>query len=1107
MKHFEIMTKHFSAVLILTLLGVAVPAQGQTTTGRISGAVTDSSGASVPGTEIVVHSESNGLSWKASTDVRGFYVVPNLPVGEYSVEAKAKGFQTALRKGLAVDSDSRLTADFSLAVGQLSTQVEVMDVAGETVNTTSAEIARVIDSAQVDSMALNGRNYLELITMIPGVATLDEDQMALTTSLSTASQSVNGNRTNANNYTVDGAFNMDAGSNATQVNNVGIEFIREVKIQTANFSAEYGRMSGAAVNVTTKSGGNGYHGALFEYLRNNIFDARNFFSPSVTNLKFNNFGWSTGGPVLKNKLFFFGGQEYKIIRQEAQPVRFSIPTLANRAGNFSTSSKIYYPGTTTPVPNKNIASLITPDGQAIANVYNAMQKQAVSYNDVATGSNATFEGNNPFNSSENLARVDYRMSNRNTFYARWLRDSYNLTDPFGGSSDKLPVTATQTLRPGSSEQLAVTTILSPTRINEAKVNIVTLDNDIVPLGTSWERSTYGFSFQKYYGGQGGEYPSGIPEIDVNGLSYFKGPAGAAHNAFTDISFADNFTWVHGQHTFKTGVLITRDRRDQNGQSQYNGLVKINNKGNPNTTNVAFADALLGYFLTYTEAQTDPVAFLRFSQVEGYAMDTWKVAPRLSVEAGVRYYYMEPAYAQANNLVNFAPGLYNFSEAVKVNADGTLVPNSGFIYNGLVRAGNGVPADELGRVPGANSAGVLSVPAGTPRGFYQTSSLFAPRAGLAWSPFGDDRTTIRSGFGLYYNTPETSMVSQMMNTPPYLQTAQLTNGNIANLTGASAAAPAPIANIYAVDPNQKTAYTMNFSTSVQRQLPKGVFAEVAYVGNLGRHLQRQPDINTPSFANYEIIASYPTASRPSVNAYRPYLGFSSIYMRMSDSNSNYNALQAYMTKRKGDLMMTVSYTWSKSLSDSSTNTDNPEDPFNRRFNYGPTTYDRRQIFITTFNYSMPFLRGHHGLAAAALSGWDLSGMIRYQTGPELSVTEDGITGVMRADYIGGPIYLPSNQRTPDHWFNTAAFVASPETRRGTAGMGILTGPGLSTWDTSLRKNFRITERFRLRLQGDSTNLLNHANFRNLQAKITSNQYGQVTQAGPPRNLQFGLRLQF
>jgi hypothetical protein len=1099
--------KSFYLASVLTVLCANAMVFAQTTSGRISGTVVDASGASIPGAAIQVRNEGTGLSWRAATDERGFYVVPNLPVGEYVVEVEAKGFQRAARKGFALDADSRLTADFALKVGQISEQVVVEDVAGETINTTSAEIGRVIDAGQVDATALNGRNYMQLVTLIPGVAVLDEDQMALTTSMSTASQSVNGNRTNANSITIDGGFNMDAGNNSSQIHNVGVEFVREVKVQTSNFSAEYGRMSGASINVTTRSGGNQYHGALFEYLSNDKVDARSFFAPSVGKLDFNNFGWNAGGPIQRNKLFVFGGQEYKIIRRAAEPVRFSIPTIAQRAGDFSTTSKIYYPGTTTAVPNKNVASLITPDGRAIAKVFDAMQRQATVYNDNVTSSNSTFQGNNPFNSREELVRADYRMSDRNSLYARWIRDTYNLSDPFGGSSDKLPVTATRELRPGSSMQLAYTTVISATRINEAKVNMLWMDDNIVPIGTSWLRKTYGFTFNKYYSGGGGQYPDGIPEIDVNGMSYFKGPAGAARTAFTDLSFADNFTWVRGQHTFKTGVLVTRVRKDQNGKSQYNGLAKINNKGNPNTTNVAFADALLGYFLTYTEAAADPVAFLRFSQAEAYAMDTWKVARRLSLEGGVRYYYMQPAYAQANNLVNFNPGLYDFKKSVKVNTDGTLVPNSGSAYNGLQRAGDGVPQSESGRVPGAASADVLSVPSGAPRGFYSPASLFAPRFGLAWSPFHNDRTTFRTGYGLYYNRPETSLVSPMMNVPPYLQTAQLTNGNLANLTGASAAAPAPIANISAINPNLKNSYTMNFSLSVQRQLPRGVFAELAYVGNLGRHLLRQPDINTPSFANYMLIASYPSASRPSVNAYRPYLGFSQINMRIGDSNSNYNALQAYMTKRKGDLMMTASYTWSKALADSSTNSENPEDPFARRFNYGPTNYDRRQIFVTTFNYSVPVFRGRHGFTGAALAGWELSGVVRAQTGPLLSVTEDGITGVMRADYLGGPANLPPSQRSPDHWFNTAAFVTGPDTRRGTSGMGIIDAPGLYTWDTSLRKTFRVTERFRLRFQADSTNLMNHANFRNLQAKISNKQYGQVTQAGPPRNLQFGLRLQF
>jgi hypothetical protein len=363
----------------------------QTNTGRISGTITDTSGAALPGAAITVLNEGTRLAWQARADERGFWVATNLPVGGYSVEVSAPGFQKARKTGFALDSDSRLTADFTLQVGQLSEQVTVSGVSGETVNTTSAEIGRVIDSSQVDATALNGRNYMQLVTLIPGVAVLDEDQMALTTSLSTATQVVNGNRGNSNMLTVDGGFNMDAGSNSSQVNNVGVDFVREVKIQTANFSAEYGRMSGASINVVTKSGENAYHGALFEYLRNDALDARNFFAPQKGRLHFNNFGYNLGGPILRQKLFFFGGQEFKIVRRTAEPVRMSIPTRAERRGDFNDkSSKLYYPGTGTLVPNKNIASLMTTDGKAIAKIWDRMEQVSTGYADTSSGSNVTY---------------------------------------------------------------------------------------------------------------------------------------------------------------------------------------------------------------------------------------------------------------------------------------------------------------------------------------------------------------------------------------------------------------------------------------------------------------------------------------------------------------------------------------------------------------------------------------------------------------------------------------------------------------------------------------------------------------------------------------------
>src|ERR1700730_14689933 len=320
-----------AVLLFSAAFGVCV----QATSGRISGTVTDSTGAVIPNAAVTVTNGATNLVRTAVTDDGGYYTVTNLPVGTYSVTVERTGFKKANQTDNALTADTRLTINVTLETGAVSETVEVSTAAGETVNTTSGEVARVVDKRQVQNLALNGRNYMQLVTLIPGAAILDEDQLALTTSLSISQAAVNGNRPNYNSLSVDGGFNMDSGSNNSQVNNVGIDFIQEVKIQTSNFSAEYGRNAGAAVNVVTRGGGNDFHGAVFEFLRNDKLDARSFFSPVRQKLRFNNFGWNFNGPIKKDKFFFFAGQEFKYIRQDAAPVRRNMPARAERNGDFS----------------------------------------------------------------------------------------------------------------------------------------------------------------------------------------------------------------------------------------------------------------------------------------------------------------------------------------------------------------------------------------------------------------------------------------------------------------------------------------------------------------------------------------------------------------------------------------------------------------------------------------------------------------------------------------------------------------------------------------------------------------------------------------------------
>ena len=374
-----------SLALLLTL-SLTTSLHAQTSLGQIAGNITDSTGSVVPGVTVTITNTGTQAVRTLNSDNNGFYVATNLPIGNYSVSISKTGFRGETRTGLVVSADAHLTANFELQVGATTEAVTVTAVAGETLNTTSGELAHVIDTKQVENLPLNGRNYTQLMTLIPGVVVTNPDIFSETTSLSAGNQNINGNKSDSNNLTVDGAFNMVSGSNNSLVNNVGPDFIQEVKIETSNFSAEYGRNSGPAFNIVTKSGTNQFHGTVFEYVRNNIFDARPFFSPSRTHLVFNDFGYAVGGPVIKDRLFFFAGEEWRRLRQDQSPTSRTTPSSAELAGNFSglmvggKPLQLFYPGTKSPIPNNNISSLITPDGHAIANVYAAENKLG-QYND------------------------------------------------------------------------------------------------------------------------------------------------------------------------------------------------------------------------------------------------------------------------------------------------------------------------------------------------------------------------------------------------------------------------------------------------------------------------------------------------------------------------------------------------------------------------------------------------------------------------------------------------------------------------------------------------------------------------------------------------------
>lgn len=1156
--HFQKHRPLYFVLLACILFFGVFDISAQTSSGRISGTVTDSTGAVVANVTVTISDPATNLSRTVTTDENGFYTVTNLPVGTYSVSAEVQNFKKSILNGNVLNADGRLTVDFALETGDLSEVVQVTQESGETVNVTSGEVAKVIDGQQVDNLALNGRNYYQLLTVIPGAVATSDD--ALDTNLATNTININGNRGVSNNLTLDGGNNNNAGSNASQINNVGVDFIQEVKIQTSNFSAEYGRNSGAQVNVITKRGNNEYRGSVFEFLRNDMFDARGAFDAARPFLRYHNYGYSFGGPMPflkfgerdadesylssgKDKFFFFVGQEWKTIHRFGAANTLTVPTTAELNGDFSfrlrgadgvvgtdddgvlrdplaagacTARSGNTPavrigcfgGNDVSLRNRIPLNRFNPNGLAIANVYRTMIGLSSRYVDSPIGSNVTFQPPIASDFRQEFVRLDYIFNPKHSIYGRYIHDKNGVVEPYGTFiNSPLPTAQQFRNRPGNGLQVGHIWNISSTLVNEAKFNASWTDQQIVPSTDLWARETYGYTFQQLFP-NGGQYENSIPDTTFGGngtVANFFGVARALTALARDYMFSDTFTWVSGNHTFKFGGSVNNSEIYQNGRSTYAGTINYDVTQNPNSSGNSFADALLGNFRRYTEASLDPASHFKFQQYEAFALDSWRVNQKLSLELGVRWQYGTPFYAGENTIANFDPAYYDPARAVGLNAAGTVVillPNSNR-YNGLVRPEGAIPAALQ------SNPNLGSVPAVAPRGLYDAKHYFMPRVGFAYSPFSDSKTAIRGGFGMYYDRIEGNIIFPLENNPPFVESASYENGNLSNIRGGAVSALAPFANLTTISPDMKTSYTMNFSLGVQHELPYGLFVEANAVGNLGRNLTRQIDLNS--------IPLSVQLANPGVNTalLRPYKGYTGILQRVSDANSHYYAMQLYGAKRKGDFLATLSYTWSKVLTDANVLTEQAEDGLiNRKFNFGPATFDRTHVFVATYTYAVPFFKNTSGFVKALLDGFEISGITRYQSGRPFTITASStVGGTRRADVVSNDFYIREGRQ----WINPAAFNGVTSGRLGNAGVGIIRGPNFFINDFSVRKRFKIGEKRDLRLQGDVFNAFNRNNFRDINTTCNSNPaintsctsagFGQLTSSGPGRTIQLGIKFAF
>jgi len=1009
-----------NAVMILfaaSILFASVQfAAAQDIFGRIVGTVTDSSGATVPDVKVSIVNDATQASRDVMTDRNGYFAADELPVGTYSVVAEKVGFKRSTKRGNVVNAGGRLTVDLRLEVGAV-TETVVVTATGDTVNTTSGEIAATITEQQVLNMALNQRHYESLVSLVPGAALQGSgsNPAALTSNYNNSVAVTNGQRLDGQNWSVDGGFNLDSGSNNSVFNQVGVDFIQEVDVQTSNYDAEFGRSASSTINVVTKSGGNQYHGGGFEFVQNNTFNAENkgtrLTSPGFTGYKavppfhFNDYGWDFGGPIpfiqRKGKLFFFAGQEWKKFRGvypglTAATVTETFPTAAEAAGNFtdvlakvSLATPAVIPascsgGVLYTAPNVINPTCITGDGAAIAALYTSAAKLSASGNlpTAAAANNTTFNLPNPLNLREDIIRIDERANDKQSFYFRYIHDNVQIYNPYStfGAAGAVPVDPDLRNRPGYNIQIGWVDVISPTFINEVKLNADWHKQRTPVQGTAWEKTPYGFQFIPPLGNPS-QFPNGLPTITFTGnpAAPTSGPAnvnGPAPNFLaaptTDINPADNVTWQKHSHSIKFGAEFARNRKTQNSRTNYDGTINFSTSAgvitpstpNGNSTGDPFADALLGNFNSLGQSSAVTIGQFRFNDFESYVQDTWKATRKLSLVLGVRFIYTTPTYAQGNNMTNFNPYAFNVSLEPTFTgglASGSINPASPGLCsgpllnvvgtpvltiecNGLQRPGQ-VPSDQARNVPvtSADPQLLAAINNTAARGFYQPEHVFAPRLGFSYAPFGD-KTVIRGGFGIFYDKPEGNVLGNGINSQGYVPWAQSasisgTNASLSQFDsapGAGTVQPPQTISLNGIDPHLVVARTYEYSLAVQRELAGAMLLQVAYVGNLGRHILRTHDFNNATWTQQGIIPISPnpnTLACPSgINAaayqcsggfapnglskdqLRPYLGYGAVGIALSDVNSNYNSMQLSLTKRVGVITATFAYTYSKAMGD-------------------------------------------------------------------------------------------------------------------------------------------------------------------------------------------------
>jgi Carboxypeptidase regulatory-like domain len=1083
----------FSLAILLVPLSCGVGYAQDT--GAIVGVVKEATGAVMPRAAVKITNTGTGITRDITTDDNGRYVAESLPIGVYDITAEMTGFKRFTHKGIKLNVADRLSIDIVMEVGQVS---ELVTIISETpvVQTETGALNYLISGNQVTELAVNGRNFVQLAQLVPGASSVSRSDQIGVGVTGNKGVTFNGLGQGYSGWLVDGAQNTDVGNQNSLSTYPAMEAIGEFRILSSNYSAEYGTTGGANVVAVTRSGSKDFHGSAYEFVRNDVFDARNFFAASRAPLRYNNFGYTLGGPLFipgkyntaKDKDFFFWSQEWRRIRR-GTTVQAQTPTEAMRRGDFSellnlnnpfTSSAVQIIDPTTKLP---FTGNIIPTGR-INTSASALLNQVIPLpNRGGQALNYVASPSVPTNFRQELIRGDHYFNERINVMVRYIQDTFDdtpVTTLWTGSA--FPTVNATIASPGKNLITKLTHAISPKTLNEFNFNVAANKIAIVLNGPATRPS--GLSVAELFPEN---RENRIPNIDFSqgwgDISTGSWPWKNKNQVYT---WSDTLGYVAGAHSLKMGGHYQWQIKDQDAFGPTQGNFTFNGSFTGN----AIADFLLGLPNSYSELDIQRTGRYRYHQIEAFFQDDWKVSPRLTVNWGVRWFAIPHIFERDNAVTTFVPERWSASRAPIVNPDGTIVPGSGDILgNGIVQAGNGIPK-------------------GMVKNYW---NAFAPRFGFAWNPWGDGKTVIRGGYGIGYYRVEGNDIYDFVNNPPFAKTANITNPPLNNPGGGAAAPPTPV-SLFSYDFQYKVPTAQTYSLGIQHELFKDTGLEIAYVGSRGTHLDHARNINQPlRFGGFDFNPLL-NGNTISVDSLRPYRGWSTIRQSENTGSSTYHSLQVNFDKRfAAGFKFQLAYTFSRAVGDvfdSNGRSVNalPQDSYNMKAERGLLGFDRPHNLSINYIYELPFFKGRHGAVGRILGGWEISGITTVSSGPASSPGIDtGSNGLAtRPNLVGNQIEGP---RTVEKWFNTAAFAAPAPGFFGNAGRNIIREPGTHKWDMSFFKNNRISESVNLQFRAEFFNIFNHASFNGINTTFGSGAFGSVTSARDPRIIQFGLKLGF